>query len=110
MGWHTVAGIAQVVLVAFVVARHATAGARRRRELMLYVVPMLGLAIGTLAGVGWVVVVAAIFYSLWLINHLLSWRDRPAQRLAHVVLGLISIAVLATTWLAATAAHAGIAA
>jgi len=121
MGWHTVAGVAQLILLTFLVATHVVDRRTRRApggvsgaapvrtgELVLAVVPMLGLAAGTLARVGWVVVVAAIFYSVWLVNHLFSWRDRPAPVRAHAILAALSVAVLAMTWCAAAVAHAGI--
>jgi hypothetical protein len=53
--------------------------------------------------------------SVWLLNELFSWvrpsrarrrRRRPLPRGAHVVLGAVSIVVLALTWLAVVPAGA----
>jgi hypothetical protein len=78
MNWHVTAGVAQLALIALFLA---TQGRARRctGEVLLYAVPMTGLAVGTLVGAGWVVVVAAVFYSVWLVNHVLSWSARPAS-------------------------------
>ena len=93
------------MLTGFFVAISARRG--RPVDLALYAVPMVLLALGTLADIGWVVVVAAVFYSVWLFDQLISWLPMRAVRArrdtAHAVLGVISVAVLAATWCAAAA-------
>ncbi|MGC9667545.1 hypothetical protein ACNTMW_13425 [Planosporangium sp. 12N6] len=90
---------------------------------------MAALAIGTFLDARYAIWIAAVYYTLWMIGHLMSWwvpyltgwphsstRDkyptgipvlpargnRPTPDLLHTILGLLSVAALATTWLAVT--------
>jgi len=123
MNWHLTAGVAQLALIAMFLATQVRARRRGTGEVLLYAVPMTGLAVGTLVGVAWAVVVAAVFYSVWLVNHVLSWRrpasarirptghDDPPDRIqattpapVRAVVGVVSLAVLGLTWGAVVAA------
>jgi hypothetical protein len=123
MNWHVTAGVAQFALIALFLATQVRARQRSAGEVLLYAVPMTGLAVGTLVGVDWAVVVAAVFYSVWLVNHVLSWlrpasarirptgHDDPPDRIqattpapVRAVVGVVSLAVLGLTWGAVVAA------
>ena len=58
MNWHLTAGVAQLALIAMFLATQVRARRRGTGEVLLYAVPMTGLAVGTLVGVAWAVVVA----------------------------------------------------
>jgi hypothetical protein len=123
MGWHVLAGILQLGLTAyFVVLRWGELKAfwrtgRRTVNTFLFLVPMAVLAIATLAGAVWAVVVSAVFYSAWLLNHVLGrWiaprsnrrgrgRGRAGPDRASVVLGLLLAAVVVVSWYAASVAY-----
>jgi hypothetical protein len=113
MSWHLLAGVAQVALiVAFVVTQR-----RARRpagEVGVAAVAMGLLAVGTFAGARWAIVVAGVFYAVWLLDQLFVWirptvpvrrsRSAPApRRLDHALLGAISVIVLTLTWFAVSA-------
>jgi hypothetical protein len=118
MNWPVTAGIAQLVLIVFFLVTQLRLRRRPVGELLLYAIPMAALAVGTLLGADWAIVVAAVFYSIWLINHVLSWR-RPSRAehirpdpstravalppAVRVALGVVSLAVLALTWCAVVA-------
>lgn len=113
MNWHLAAAVAQLLLIALFLATQVRSGRRGVGEVLLYAVPMVGLAVGTALGVSWVMVAAAVFYSVWLVNHALSWRrPDPAPDPSHrrrtpaalrAVVGLLSVAALALTWAAVLA-------
>jgi hypothetical protein len=94
---------------------------------LLFQVPMAVLAAGTLLHWRWVLPVAAVYYTLWMAGHLLSWwvpyltgwpravvagntqrayaflpqiRERPTPDLLHSILGVLSIVVLVSTFAA----------
>jgi len=114
MSWHLLAGVAQVALIVAFVVTQRRAG-RSVGELLVAALAMALLAVGTFAGAGWAMVVAGVFYAVWLLNQLFLWikpslpvRARTgvagARRVDHVLLGAISVVVLALTWFAVAAA------
>jgi hypothetical protein len=122
MGWHVVAGICQVALTAYFVALRWSGlvaffrTGRRTVNTFLYLIPMAVLALATLLGAVWAIVVSAVFYSAWLLNHLLSrWipsrRDGrarpslPAPDRGYWILGLLLVVVVAVSWYAAVVAY-----
>jgi hypothetical protein len=119
MGWHLAAGIAQLVLTLYYLSTHWTGlreffrTGRRTVNTFLYLVPMAILAVGTLVGAVWAVVVSAVFYSAWLLNHLLSWLlpnlprrgGRPRPDGGYLILGLLLVVVVVLTWYAAVVAY-----
>jgi hypothetical protein len=118
MTWAVVAGICQLVLTAYFVAiRWSDLAAffrrgRRTVNTFLFLIPMVVLAIATLAGAVWAVVVAAVFYSAWLLNHVLgrwiaprSRRARTGPDRASVALGLLLVVVVVVNWYAAVVAY-----
>jgi hypothetical protein len=121
MGWHVVAGICQVALtVYFVVLRWSGLVAffrtgRRTVNTFLYLIPMGVLAVATLLGAVWAIVVSAAFYSAWLLNHVLSWwitsrgdrtrRDRPGPDREYLILGVLLVVVVVVSWYAAVVAY-----
>jgi hypothetical protein len=52
MIWHVTAGVAQLALIALFLATQVRARRRSPGEVLLYAVPMTGLAVGTLVGAG----------------------------------------------------------
>lgn len=132
MAWQVTAGIAQLLLTGYFLATHG-----RRMSLgndLIYAVPMGVLAVGTLLGISGATAVAALFYSVWMLNHLFSWwipyltgwphgldrrnrhaghtivpvrRGRPTPDLVHTGLGVLSLVVLVVTWFAAVKSHQG---
>jgi hypothetical protein len=73
MNWSLLAGGAQLAFIAlFLVTRVRRRRGRRPRELVVYVGPMLFLAVATLAGATWAVVSAVVLYALWSVNALLA--------------------------------------
>jgi len=78
MNWAVVAGICQLVLTAyFVFIRWSELKAffgkgRRTVNTFLFLIPMVVLAVAALMGAVWALVVSAVFYSAWLLNHVLG--------------------------------------
>ena len=118
MNWAVVAGICQLVLTAyFVFIRWSELKAffgkgRRTVNTFLFLIPMVVLAVVTLTGVVWAVVVSAVFYSAWLLNHVLGRWIAPRSRSRgtgpdrdSIVLGLLLLVVVAVSWWAAVAAY-----
>jgi hypothetical protein len=82
MNWLLLGGVAQCVFIGlFLVNYQRGRSTLRPRDLLVYVVPMLALAIATLAGATWALVAAAVFYLLWLVNSVLAkYNVGPAVR------------------------------
>jgi hypothetical protein len=73
MNWYLLAGGAQLAFTAlFLVTRVRRGRSRRPVELAVHVVPMLVLAVATLAGATWALVSAVVLYALWSVNALLA--------------------------------------
>jgi hypothetical protein len=116
MGWHVVAGICQLVLTMYFAAlrwddlKAFFRAGRRTVNTFLFLIPMVGLAVATLTGAVWAVVASAVFYSAWLLNHLLGrWiaprSDRSGPGWQSVLLGVLLLVVVAVSWQAAVAAY-----
>src|SRR4051794_5501032 len=84
MSWHVLAGVAQVALIVSFVVTQRRAGSSSPRtpregarrpvgELLVAAAAMALLAVGTFAGAGWAMVVAGVFYAVWLLNQLFLW-------------------------------------
>jgi hypothetical protein len=124
MDWPALAGVAQVALIiAFLVIQF-----RARRpagETIVAAVAMGALAAGTLVAADWALVVAGVFYAIWLLDQVFHWirpsipirptpdgdparrptRARTTSRLDHGLLAGIGVVVLALTWFAVSAAN-----
>lgn len=118
MNWAVVAGICQLVLTVYFVAirwselKAFFRSGRRTVNTFLFLIPMVVLAVATLAGALWAVVGAAVFYSAWLLNHLLgrwisprSRRGRSGPDQASVILGVLLAVVAVVNWYAAVVAY-----
>ena len=116
MNWAVVAGICQLVLTAYFVAvrwselRAFFRSGRRTVNTFLFLIPMVLLAVATLMGAVWAVVVSAVFYSAWLLNHVLGrWisprSNRSGPDRASIILGLLLLVVVVVSWQAAVAAY-----
>jgi hypothetical protein len=120
MELYVLAGLAQLTLVALLIATH-------RRVLAGYTVPMTLLAGGMLAGWSWAIVAAAVLAAVFVLNHVLEWwvpyltgwspegvappprsgpaivpprPGRPRPDLGHVSLGATALVLLALAWVA----------
>jgi len=129
-----IAGVSQLVLTGYFVLTHWVPLPPfndlrfENRTANAYVqVLMALLAVSTLLGHRFEMWVAAIFYSLWMVGHLISWwvpyltgwpraamevnrqrawtvlpriRDRVTPDVLHTGLGALSVVTLVSTWLA----------
>jgi hypothetical protein len=95
-----IAGIALIVLAAFIALTH------RRLTLIAQTLPVLLIGLLVLDHLRWALVTGAVFASVWLLDQLLSWRrhdpvqvHRPSWPV-HALLTLVSLGVAALTWAA----------